>query len=172
MIDDYLNPVNISSNQMIIDGLHDYLAQKNIFDLRQIAMKIGEFISKKTGKIGGIHDYLLKLSEHDLISFIMKKAEEYPELKEMIKEAPKDECKETEEFISSLNREKLIAMAFGIEKYEKKMMGMEASIGGLHDYIFGLSDEEIRKLIDEKLMKYPELNKLSDLKEMIDSEIN
>ena len=71
-----------------------------------------------------------------------KKVEEKPERK-----AEQKLGEGIEMNLSSLQHDDLIKLAYSAEKVHKKAKGIEGGLGGLHDYVWKLKDEEIRKII-------------------------
>jgi hypothetical protein len=161
-------------------GLHDYLFNKSRDELIKIALVLDQYhreINHLPGIEGGIHDYINKLSDHEIREFISKEANEHPEvnnsdgieklLRGEIKKDNDTVDKEVGNYLLNLDRENLMKIAFNAEKYHKKVNHMEGSLGGLHDYIWNLSDDKIREYITKEVKEHSDLNKLETLKSMI-----
>jgi len=59
------------------------------------------------------------------------------------------------EVLRTLNRKSLISYALAMDAYDHEK---NPRLGGLHDYVYSLQDQEITKFINEAASKYPELN--------------
>jgi len=71
-----------------------------------------------------------------------------------------------EEHLKNLSKEDLIKLAFQCEKYHNKLLYGESRpiMGGLHDYIWRLNEDQIREIILKEIKEHPEINSLEKLK--------
>jgi hypothetical protein len=73
------------------------------------------------------------------------------------KKAPTKITKEIIDYIMSLERKDLINVAFAMEVYHRESKGQKGLIGGLHDYVFKISDDQIRNFVFKELEEHPEI---------------
>jgi HD superfamily phosphohydrolase YqeK len=114
--------------------------------------------------MGGLHDYIHTQSDEQIINYITEKVKLFNELavsKNMDEFSVKYEINydETTNFTNLLyrkSRSDLIKYALTAEAHERKIKGIQL-LGGLHDYIEKLSDEQIINYITEKAKIYKEL---------------
>lgn len=73
------------------------------------------------------------------------------------------------DYVKNMERSELIELAYTLENYHRKVKGQKHLMGGLHDYVFKIPDDHIRKYIFDELLEHPEICKkeaiLSLLKE-------
>jgi HD superfamily phosphohydrolase YqeK len=129
---------------------------------------------------GGLHDYLETLSNEQVVQYILKKAQDYPE----IASAEKLNSLSSEygitgkvenvrkmggdgglhDYIWRLPRKTLERYAFAAEKYHNKN---QMIIGGLHDYIFNLNNQQIVQYIMGQVKEHPELGSGAKLDSLV-----
>jgi hypothetical protein len=174
-------------------NIHDYIASMDINDLRETVLgiaahhRIANNIPEDAE--GELHDYVFKMGQHDLITNIIKEINEHPEINDLHaieqlvlrykvlhggdariyplpdeKESEKEIDKEVEEHLKSIERKEIMDLALSCERYHKSVYNMTHVYGGLHDYIWNLSDDLIREYIKKEIREHPELNKLSSMK--------
>jgi len=175
---------------LIGGGVHDYLRTLDRNSLEEHALALEKYHDKTTGrhKLGGLHDFIKRLSDEEVASYILKEVSEHPELNNMHKlkeltmgntpsqalEFLEDERKPIfigggiHDYLYTLDRKALETHAIALEKYHDKVLGRRR-LGGLHDYIDRLTDEEIRKHILDEVNEHPEMNDMHALKKLATS---
>jgi hypothetical protein len=73
------------------------------------------------------------------------------------------------EFIVNLSREDLIPTAYTLEIYHRKINHQEGLMGGLHDYVFSISDDQIRNYVFKELIEHPEISQINTIKMMTEA---
>jgi hypothetical protein len=161
------------------EGIHDYIYDMDKKKLIDVSMALEFYHRKATGDQlkENFYQQLQRMDEHDLRSNIIREVEEHPEINNWLKieeilfqysNEPKKPLEGLEAFLVSLDREKLVKLAFDAEKIHKKSHGGEHSIGGLHDYIWKMSEEEIRVYILKEVIEHPqEFSSLEAIKKMV-----
>jgi hypothetical protein len=149
-------------------GLHDYIWRLPRTTLDSWAFAAENYHNKEQLIIGGLHDYIATLSNQQVIDFIMKEVKEHPEIASGEK-LDALVSKYTTPVVSSgpimggglhdvvrgLSRQSLIAYALAMDEYSHQK---SPRLGGIHDYVNTLQDEEIRNFILKQAETYPELN--------------
>ena len=161
------------------DSLHDYLYDLDKAQLQVFAIAL-DYYHIKNNKSGAepatIEQHSDELSSEFLREFITKEVNEHPEindigkLEDLVKEYRNSQ--EIKSYLASLSRDDLVTLAFKCEKHHKKAHGMEHSMGGLHDYIFRLSDDQVREYIMKESQEHEELNSTERLKLLLTDEMN
>jgi hypothetical protein len=179
----HYNPIYIGG------GILDYLVDMDRSTLIRVALALDNYHRKVTGspKLGGLHDYIRTLDDHEIRTIIIRYVNIHPEVNDIhiIQEMVGEDItihrrhhdddydaesfletdttpikKEVSDYIMSLSREDLIKHAYAVEKFHKKKFGIEHSIGGIHDFIWKLDDDEIRTYIFGMIEEHYELNKI------------
>lgn len=70
----------------------------------------------------------------------------------------------TENYLNEVKRDELENIAYATENYIKKLKNIEGGMGGLHDFIWRMDEEQIRNHIINEIKLYPELNNAEKLK--------
>lgn len=70
------------------------------------------------------------------------------------------------DYIQGLKREELIEVAFACERYHRKIHGETHLMGGLHDYVFRVPDEQIRNYVIKEVKEHQELNDIHVLRDL------
>lgn len=143
-------------------GIHDYIRNLSDHDIRNYILPI----VNKYPEINDIHR-LQELVGEKLVGRDSYGEETGYNMEEGIAdylEYDKDLSEGVEEYLYSLNREELIKHAYACEKFHKEKLGIAHFLGGIHDYIFRLSDDEIRHYIINEVKEHYELNKLNIIK--------
>jgi len=158
-------------------GLHDYLQAMDKEKLIEISYAIENYLRDGKQLIGGIHDFINSYDEHKLRQHILEQIKEHSELNNIEKIenllGQKDENKlaeqgfdltnDVEKHLYTLNHEELSQLAMKLETYHKKESNQEHFLGGIHDYIFKLDDEEIRDYIRKEIKEHEDLNNVDKL---------
>jgi hypothetical protein len=182
-------------NRQIGGGLHDIIPTLNRTELINWAFTLERYhkkINNSTGTMGGLHDYIRLMNDTDIATYIVAELREHPEvnnrniffglLNERKNGEKRFEVKKSLKFLSvneekpliggglhdhlrGSDRETLKKYALSIEKYEREELGMKF-LGGIHDYIDTVSDNELRVFIMRKAKRYPTLNSVSMIKEI------
>jgi hypothetical protein len=152
------------------DSLHDYLYDLSKEQLKILALALDYYHVKsdETGKETlKIEQHSEELSANFLREFIAKEVNEHPEINEITKiEKVVDEYKNIQEikkYLNTLSRDDLVTMSLKCERQHKISLGMEHSLGGLHDYIWHISDDQIRDYIIKESQEHEELNSANKL---------
>jgi hypothetical protein len=175
------NPTFLSNPIPIGGGLHDHIAKFNRPKLEAVALALEKYHRKDLPekKIGGMHDYIWRIHDEELRSYIIREAKEHPEVDDItiIDEMAKEFSKKEDEIIlhsgihdllSVLDRDPLNKLAFKMERYHRKQTGTEKYMGGLHDYITYMPNEEIKNYIIREIKCHPELNSVEALRAFVD----
>ena len=155
-----------------LGGLHDYIFRQDRETLIRWALTAEAHHKSKFSipLIGGLHDKIQTMSNKDLAKYTLELARFYPELnssEELEKLSQTYGIEENSvvkknatlrDFIFTKDRDTLTKWAFTAEAHERKMKNHEGILGGLHDYIGKLSNQEIAEYILKKSEFYPELD--------------
>jgi hypothetical protein len=76
--------------------------------------------------------------------------------------------KDVIEYVMSLNRTELTELGYLLEKYHRRVTGGKDLIGGLHDYVFRIPDDQIRKYVFDELKEHPEISKKMKLEKLVE----
>lgn len=153
----------IYANELTFEESIRKFSRSNLIAIA-LACEKHEVEERKIPKFGGLHDYVNTLQDEDIIKIIFKYTVQFPELYNIetlkTKANIKDNVPEPEDFktyLNTLNRSKIIDIALVGEKFDRKKQSKEHFLGGLHDYINSLKNEEIVDIIMKFCEKYPEL---------------
>lgn len=69
--------------------------------------------------------------------------------------------------LKNVSRQNLMKLALATEAYHKEVNDKQDFIGGLHDYIFNLSNDEIISKIKEETCEHQEINTMEKLEKLI-----
>jgi hypothetical protein len=159
-------------------GLGDYLQASDKDHLIKICYAIENYTKTSSDIMGGLHDFINGWDEHRLREYILEKVKLHPELDNVEKieglinnknelgylaEKGFDLKNDVEKHIYTLNKDNLSKLAIQLENYHRKENGQENFLGGIHDYIFNLNDEEIRNYIMKEIKEHADLNNLEKL---------
>jgi hypothetical protein len=64
------------------------------------------------------------------------------------------------DYLIKFDRAKLESVSLALEKYHRKAQSVDTPIGGLHDYIWVIGDEDLRAYIFREVNEHPELNNI------------
>jgi hypothetical protein len=157
------------------DKIRTELMEQDYQHITQLTKEFGEAMLGKK--------YMEELEKHEIIQYILKKiTENRDKLESFLKEKiykKQDELNknemvfladkefeldmEVQKYIETMDREKLTTMAIHLEKYHRKELGQGHVLGGIHDYIFRLTEEEIRNYIMKEIKEHPDLNNVKKL---------
>jgi len=136
--------------------------------------------------MGGLDDYISSLSRDQIVSYILKETKEHPELANTDKlnslgqkynisanAIHSDDQsmginlpKTIENILAYSDRSTINKYALASEKYFREMKGVRL-MGGLHDYISTLTNDQVINYILEKSQIYPELGNISYLASLV-----
>jgi len=153
-------------------GLHDYINTLNRSTLIAYAFAAEQYHQQANNTgflIGGLHDYISTLLNEEIVEHIMFEINEHPELDSSKK---MDELCSTygidenslfdqngpvvTSFLNKMTRKQLDSYALASEQYDRDSRRVHL-LGGLHDYISTLSNDQVKAYIVEKVEEYPEL---------------
>lgn len=156
----------ISSKELTIDQLKERLYKLPETKLAHMAVAADEYDRRNSQfkRLGGLKDYIWTLDKPDIINAILRLSQKWVELR---KEGKLENLEKEGEnnvhiiggfadYIFDLDDYDLKKSALACEKYDRDQRNI-ILLGGLHDYIDRLSTNEIIKLINEYLTKYPKL---------------
>jgi HD superfamily phosphohydrolase YqeK len=157
----------INTAPLEISAITERLNKKTKEELAHIGIAADEYDRRRsdTLRLGGLHDYVWRLEKNDIISIIISYCKKWPELLQEqyfseILDVKSDETHNIiggfEDYVWKLDKEDLIACALACEEYDRNKMGIKI-LGGLHDYINSLNDDQIIKILTDYIHKYPEL---------------
>lgn len=156
-------------------GLHDFIWRLPRTTLERWAFAAEKYHNKNQMILGGLHDYIGNLDNKQVIEYIMQQVKEHPE----IASAAKLDSLVTEyglaendsapslgasgniyggglhDVVATLERSSLIAYALAMDSYSHEK---QPRIGGIHDYVNQLEDNQIRNFILKQAQNFPELN--------------
>jgi hypothetical protein len=75
--------------------------------------------------------------------------------------------KDVIDYVMSLKRQDLIEVAYSLERYHRIIFNQTGLMGGLHDYVFRISDDLIRNFIFKELNEHPEICEKSHLVKLV-----
>lgn len=152
----------------------EYLDSKEKDELVKMAIEAEKYSRKKQGKegiIGGIHDYVSFLEKKDIITIILNFINEYPELSknrflEQLVEGKTKEATYEDVFNSFSNKKKhdLIYYAISLDEYDRER---KPRLGGVRDFAYRLNNDELKKIITNYLLQYPEFLKENQLDTLV-----
>lgn len=140
----------------------DYLLTKDKQTLTDMALKGEAYARKKQGKehvMGGIHDYIRFMNEEEIANVIMDFIKAYPELGEnrlleILTEGKMTSPDAYIKQIQGMSRLDLIHYAIACDEYDHVK---NPRFGGLHDYAYSLTKDQLLDGIKKLLIQYPEL---------------
>lgn len=169
----FVTSQNFLEEKNMLGGLEDTLRLLKRSDLEKVA-EYCESYDRKQRKLdhimGGIHDYIEALNNIDLMKIIFGYAKVYTELNDIAflkKEANvKDDqdYAELDLWLGTLPRKDLIEIALKAEDFSKQG---KKTLGGLHDFIFTLDDQDISNIILNFTKNHAELNNKDKLKSFL-----
>lgn len=159
----------VKGKQITSDDLNTVLKKKNHEELVHIAISLDEYEKTKSSiiRIGGIHDYAYTLKDKELIDFIVNFSKKWPEV---LTEGFIDGLLRGknnlihsiiggfEDYAFRLERPDLISCALACENYDREKRNIHV-LGGLHDYVNSLTNENILKIVIGYVHQYPEFRK-------------
>ena len=139
----------------------DYLLTKDIEDLKKIAYKAEEYSRRKQGIeniIGGIVNYIWHLSKEEIANIIMDFVKSYPELAEnrLLDILTFEKITSVDDLIKEIeskDRMTIIHYAIALDEYDHDK---HPRLGGLHDYAYSLTKDQLVDGIRKLLVQYPE----------------
>jgi hypothetical protein len=126
---------SITSENTKFGGLHDYIFKFSREELIKYAFTAEKYHSEINGQeflVGGMHDYIGNMSNEEIADYILKEAKEHPEIDSKIKMD-------------------LLAKRYGLDQpyhdsdIREGSSSSSTRFGGLHDYIFKFSKDELMK---------------------------
>ena len=173
------------ADQQSFGGLHDYIYRETRENLVKWALTTEKYHRKlnSTQFLGGLHDYIDSLTNKEIISIVLKEADEHPEIASKEKlEALAIELEVTiprksssllvggdggiHDFIWRLPRKTLINWALGTEAYHRDVKHQHL-FGGLDEYIYRLTNQEIIEYIMIEIKEHPEISSQEKLNSLI-----
>jgi hypothetical protein len=173
----------VSQNRGGDGGLHDFIWRLPREKLNTWALTTEAYHRDVNHQhlLGGLDDYISTLSNQQVIDYIMKEVKEHPELASQgkldtlstnynINVNSVHTVKSTpligggiHDIVRTLPRKELVNWAFTFERYhnEGKMI-----MGGLNDYIFNQSNEEVISYIMKEAGEHPEIANAQKLREL------
>lgn len=158
--------------------LTDYLTKKNRDDLIHIALAVDSYDNEQSAykRMGGLHDYVNSLNQTQIISAILGIVKRWPELRQ---EGKIDELLKTnqntlvgsgafggiEDYLFRMNLDDLKSCALAAESYDRKQRKVTL-LGGLHDYIDMLKNEQVYDIIVKYIDAYPALRQAGFLESL------
>lgn len=141
-----------------------FLNSIDVDHLTKIALGMEIYSRKKMGKenlIGGLNDYIRFLEKNDIIKIIQDSIAQYPELgqSELLVALSDSNLLTLNEIHAQLIKEtteSLAKMAIVCESYEREKKNIHV-FGGIHDYAFRLTKEELIPIIETFVQENPEL---------------
>jgi hypothetical protein len=173
----FLDPIHIHIKGGVVERLQALDRKK----LEAISLAVDQYHRKEDKDMligGGIHDYLWRASDDEIRAYIAKELKEHPELDDiaiiesMAKEYEKKDhgieiTQGVRIYLASLDKDHLAKLALGLEKYHRKQTGQDGLIGGLHDYITNLSEDDLRDSIVSEIKCHTEMNQVEQLKAVV-----
>jgi hypothetical protein len=178
------NKIFLAETIPIGGGIHDHLHAYDRDKLIAVTLALEKYHKQVVHEekiLGGMHDYVWRIPDDELRSYIIREVNEHPEIadfdtiEEMAKEFERkkeDEFtldQEVRDYLPTLERNMLEKLATKLEKYHRKQSGTEKFIGGLHDYITYLPNDEIHNYIVREIKCHAELNKVEELKKILEA---
>jgi len=160
-------------------GLHDYIwrTPRDKLVIWALTAEAHHRDVNNLRLLGGLHDYISTLSNQEITEYIMKEAQEHPEINSgsalddlsmkfnisyFDRNAPVEQVQSVSagglhDYIWNTPRDTLVQWALSAEKFDRETRKVRL-MGGLHDYVDRLSNEEVAEYIMKKVELYPELN--------------
>ena len=173
---------NIAPKSTIIGGdggLHDYIWKSDRLVLNKWALTSEKYHRKVNNLniLGGLNDYIDALTNQQVIEYIIKEIKEHPE----IASSQKLDSLSVElglavkpltlvgdgglhDYIWRVPRTTLDSWALATERYHNNENQI---IGGLHDFIGSLSNQQVIDYIMTKVKEHPELNSNKKLDSLV-----
>lgn len=154
----------------IFGGVEDYIRNFSKSELKEIALAAEQYDldTRKAFKLGGLHDYIERLSKEELTTIVLDYVRSYPELRQKGKLESltngKVQVGGYHQFLLNKPREELEVYCFAVEKLDRAGKQMR---GGLHDYIFRLSTEQLVEYLDNMSEKHDRIIKQGELDKIV-----
>jgi len=130
--------------------------------------------------MGGLHDYINSLSDDQVIEYISKETNEHPEinnptkLNSLVKQFGTGVSKKINpldgrspfDYIRRQNRTHAESWALATEKYHRQVNNLHL-MGGLHDYIKTLTDDQVDDYIQKEVREHPEISGYDALEALV-----
>ena len=156
----------ISLKELTIDQLKERLYKLPETQLAHIAVAADEYDRRTSQlkRLGGLKDYIWTLDKPDIINAILRLSQKWVELRREGKLENLEKENENNihiiggfaDYIFELDNYDLKKTALACEKYDRDQRNI-ILLGGLHDYIDRLNTNEIIKIVNDYLTKYPKL---------------
>jgi hypothetical protein len=161
-------------------ALNQFLGEKEVGELREYVLKIENWRSeeKKELFIGKFPEIVNKLDKEGCIKYIIAAAIKYTELLELpfFKNIAGPEHSHflpedkpigggLHDFIFRLPRETLNNFALSCERFIQEKRGAKI-LGGLHDSLRLMADQDVAKYILDRTKDYPELDNYANLQKL------
>lgn len=159
------------------DEIKSKLNEYKRYQLIHLSVSLEQYEREKTHihRLGGLHDYAYTLKFEELVNvcmnIIIRNAELGFEgkldfiLNKYLSD-PNPILGGIEDYLRDFFRPELEKMALALEEKRNKLEGTVGLIGGLHDYIFKLSDDQVISIISNHLIVFPEVRKAGDLEQL------
>jgi len=167
-----------------VSQMSDYLNAKTVEDLRDYCVKIEawERVNGKNSKMGGVHDYVMTLDKDGCIKYLIGESVKFRELLELefftlavavptpvVPVAPVDPVEPLvgglSDYIFKINRDTLSSFALTCERYISEKTGVQV-LGGIHDKLRLMTDQEIAEYILSVAQTYSELNSYYNMQKL------
>jgi hypothetical protein len=168
---------DVDKTAMEIIAMRQFLNQSDLSALKNECVAVENYVNKKTNKTlligGGIHDKLRGMTKEDCITYILQNAFYNRELLNLTTFTNIVSTNSTLSFIARDGglddylyrepRETLTQWALTAEKFDRNGQFL---MGGLEDYINGMSNQEIADYIMKMAKKHTELDSAAKLSKM------
>lgn len=180
---------SLAANPRGRGGLEDYVFRLPREELIGYALASETYSRNKKHLhlLGGLNDYISRLSNQEISDYILKSAKEFPELNnlETLKTLVNKYQIDAKNFIQpevnvkspirggdllsdlpSVPRDVLNNYAIAAEKYHREKLNLTL-LGGLHDFINTLTNQQVIEYITQEVKEHPELNSKSKVTELV-----
>lgn len=159
-----------------LDKLQEFLLTLEKDTLVSMLIVADEYDRDMKLRFGGAADYAFRLSKEEMIIMLMQLANKYPELlhrgyfmslfEQYEEQLAGAYISQVSKLLETLKKSQLISVALRMEEYYKTKRQIFV-LGGLHDYIYSLSESEIKGIIRDFLADYPELRSVTFLDSLL-----
>lgn len=153
------------------DKLRDGYFSRSKLEALALAADKYDIDHQEEKRFGGLHDYIRELRNQELVDFIDSMLKKYNELKEgtVLEDLANGKTLSLNDFsakISKLDHDTLVHWAIAVDEYDRENSSI-LRLGGVHDYAYRLSIEELNVILLEFAGRWPEILKDGFIEELI-----
>ena len=166
-----------------IGKMKNYLNEKSLNQLKTEALKMEEYVNKKSGHmiLGGLHDYIESLNKQELVQVMSKMMINNLELLDVVvyesvispehqalsflAEVPQ-KVGGLHDYIYTIDEETLRTWAIAVDRYHSEKNGGKLIGGGIHDRLRTMKKLDFIEYILKMIRQYPNLDSSIELNQL------